>query len=126
MKLTRVIIKAKDYRKSCDFYKNVLGLRLASSWQRKDSWGAIFSAGDGNIEIIWFPSGEGLEDCNYTPGREKFEIFLEVHDVDIIYQRLKSSGGVIAPPRDEPWGYRLFTIKDPDNISIIISQLLIK
>lgn len=123
MKLTRVVIKTRDYRRSCDFYKSMLGLKMKSSWQRKDSWGAIFSAGNGDIEVIWYPSGEGLETCNYVPGKAKFDIFLETHDVDIIYRRLSDSGAeIVEQPHDAPWGYRLFTIKDPDNIPIVIAQ----
>jgi catechol 2,3-dioxygenase-like lactoylglutathione lyase family enzyme len=123
VKLTRVTIKARDYRKSCDFYKNALGLRMASSWQRKDSWGALFSAGPADIEIIWYPESSGLEDCNYIPQREKFEVFLEVHDIDIVYRRLSVLGlEMVGPPGDTPWGFRKFTIKDPDNIPIVIIQ----
>jgi len=125
MKLTRVVIKARDYRRSCDFYRDKLGLKMKSSWQRKDSWGAIFSAGGGEIEIIWYPSGEGLETCNYIPETGKFDIFLESHDIDIVFRRLNSSGAdTLEPPHDTNWGYRVFSLKDPDNIKIVIAQAL--
>ena len=125
MKLSRVVIKVKDYRRSFEFYKNILGLKLFNSWQRKDSWGAIFTAGNGMIEIIWYPSGDGLEQCNYSIEKEKFEIFLEVNDVDIQHRRLTAAGAdVVDSPHDMPWGYRIFTIKDPDNIPLIFAQPL--
>jgi predicted enzyme related to lactoylglutathione lyase len=123
MKLTRVMIKVKDYRKSFDFYSHVLGLKLSNSWQRKDSWGALFSVGAATIEIIWYPSGPGLDECNYVLEKDKMEIDLEVTDVDIWHRRLVSSGTpVVNAPHDVPWGFRQFTIKDPDNISIVLSQ----
>jgi lactoylglutathione lyase len=123
MKLSRIMIKVRDYRRSFEFYKNILGLKLSSSWQRKDSWGALFSAGNAVIEIIWYPSGPGLEDCNYIPDRAKFEIDLEVNDVNIWYQRLKSAGvEVLDTPHDVPWGFHIFTVKDPDNTPIVLSQ----
>jgi catechol 2,3-dioxygenase-like lactoylglutathione lyase family enzyme len=123
MKLTRVMIKVKDYRKSFDFYNHVLGLKLANSWQRKDSWGALFSVGAATIEIIWYPSGPGLDECNYVFEKDKLEIDLEVTDVDIWHRRLLTSGApVVNEPHDVPWGFRQFTIKDPDNISIVLSQ----
>jgi catechol 2,3-dioxygenase-like lactoylglutathione lyase family enzyme len=125
MKFSRVVIKTKDYRKSFEFYHNTLGLKLSNSWQRKDSWGAIFSAGTGIIEIIWFPSGEGLEECNYAMERAKVDIGFEVHDIDILHQRLSDSGvAVITEPSDMPWGYRIFSIKDPDDIRITFLQPL--
>ncbi len=127
MKLTRVMIKVKDYRKSFDFYNHILGLKLANSWQRKDSWGALFSVGSGIIEIIWYPSATGLDDCNYTMERDKIEIDLEVTDVDIWHRRLAATGiTVVNAPHDVPWGFRQFTVKDPDNMSIVLSQPIVK
>lgn len=117
------MIKVKDYRQSFEFYKNVLGLKMSSSWQRKDSWGALFSAGGATIEIIWYPSGKGLDECNYIPRQNKFEIDLEVHDIDIWHRRLLEAGAnIIDTPHNVPWGFRLFTVLDPDNIPIVISQ----
>lgn len=125
MKFARVVIKARDYRKSFEFYKDILGLRLSSSWQRKDSWGAIFTAGDVIVEIIWYPSGDGFDDCNYSMERAKVDINFEVHDIDILHKRLADSGvEVVREPQDVPWGFRLFTIKDPDDIRISFLQPL--
>jgi predicted enzyme related to lactoylglutathione lyase len=125
MKLSRVVIKVKDYRTSFEFYKNVLGLKLFNSWQRKDSWGAIFTAGGGMLEIIWYPSGEGLEECNYFIGKDKLEIYLEVNDIDIQHRRLTAAGAnVIGSPHDTPWGFRILTLKDPDNVPLILAQPL--
>ena len=127
MKLTRVMIKVKDYRKSFEFYKNTLGLKMSQSWQRKDSWGALFSVGGPIIEIIWFPSGPGLDDCNYLMERDKLEVDLEVNDVDILHRRLMTSGiTVVDSPHDVPWGFRQFAIKDPDGLRIVLSQPLAK
>jgi catechol 2,3-dioxygenase-like lactoylglutathione lyase family enzyme len=127
MKLTRVMIKVKDYRKSFDFYNHVLGLKMSNSWQRKDSWGALFSVGTATIEIIWYPSGPGFDDCNYTMEKDKLEIDLEVNDVDIQYRRLSTTGiPIINTPHDVPWGFRQFTIKDPDGMAIVLSQPIVK
>lgn len=123
MKFSRVVIKARDYRKSFEFYKDILGLKLSTSWQRKDSWGALFSAGDIIVEIIWYPSGDGFDDCNYSMERAKVDINFEVSDIDILYKRLADAGiEVVNEPHDGPWGFRLFTIKDPDDIRISFLQ----
>ena len=125
MKFSRVVIKARDYRKSFEFYKDVLGLKLSTSWQRKDSWGALFSAGDLMVEIIWYPSGEGFDDCNFSMERAKVDINFEASDIDILYKRLADAGvEIVNEPHDVPWGFRLFTIKDPDDIRISFLQPL--
>lgn len=125
MKISRIVIKVNDYRKSFEFYKDKLGLKLSSSWQRKDSWGAIFSAGNIAVEIIWYPDGEGFIDCCYQMERNKIEINFETHDIDILYKRLSDLGiTIIREPFNAPWGYRVFTIKDPDGIAISFLQPL--
>ncbi len=125
MKLSRIVIKVKDYRKSFEFYKDILGLKLSSSWQRKDSWGALFSAGNAIVEIIWFPDGDDSLDCGYVMERKKVRIDFEVHDIDILHKRFSDTGLDIADiPHDVPWGFRIFTIKDPDGIPITLAQPL--
>lgn len=123
MKFSRVVIKVADYRKSFQFYHDILGLKMSSSWQRKDSWGALFSAGNVAIEIIWYPSGEGLEDCEFKMERRKISIDFEVNDVDILFKRLTDAGvEIVKEPYDAPWGFRLFVISDPDGIAISFLQ----
>lgn len=125
MKFSRIVIKVNDYRKSFEFYKDILGLKLSSSWQRKDSWGAVFSAGSADLEIIWFPEGESFDDCRYYLERKKIDIFFDANDVDIMFKRLLDLGvEIVKEPYDAPWGYRLFTVKDPDGIPISFLQPL--
>lgn len=125
MKLSRVVIRVADYRKSFQFYHDIIGLKLSSSWQRKDSWGAIFSAGAGLIEIIWFPSGDGLADCNYSLERRKISIDFEVNDIEILYKRLSDSGPeMVTQLQDAPWGFRLFSLADPDGVVVSFLQPL--
>ena len=46
---------------------------------------------------------------------------IEVDDVDMLYNKLKSTGTVIEIYiKDEPWGDRHFAIKDPNGIGIDI------
>ena len=46
---------------------------------------------------------------------------IEVDDVDMLYNKLKSTGTVIEIDiKDEPWGDRHFAIKDPNGIGIDI------
>lgn len=123
MKLDRVIIKVADYRKSFAFYHDTLSLKLKSSWQRTDSWGALFYCGEALLEIIWFPVGEQNSDCNYIPERSKTELFLVINNIDTLFNRLQALGNLdLTPPESKSWGYRVFTIYDPDRIKIVFSQ----
>ncbi|MEE9553154.1 MAG: VOC family protein [candidate division Zixibacteria bacterium] len=123
MKFSRMVIRVADYRKSFEFYHDILGLKLSSSWQRRDSWGALFSAGNATVEIIWYPSGEGLQDCDFVMERKKISIDFEVNDIDILFKRLADTGvEIIKEPHDVPWGFRVFSISDPDGIAVSFSQ----
>ena len=125
MKFSRVVVKVADYRKSFEFYHDILKLKLSSSWQRKDSWGALFSAGNAELEIIWFPSGEGLDDCAFRLIRKKISIDFEVNDIDILFKRLADAKiEIIDRPHDVPRGYRVFSILDPDGVVVSFLQAI--
>jgi catechol 2,3-dioxygenase-like lactoylglutathione lyase family enzyme len=123
MKLERVVIRANDYRKSFEFYHDTLGLRLKSSWQRSDSWGALFFLGELLMEIIWFPDGPDSDACNYIPEHSKTELFLQVSNVDALHTRLSDHPDLkISGLENKPWGYRQFDLYDPDHVKIIFAQ----
>jgi catechol 2,3-dioxygenase-like lactoylglutathione lyase family enzyme len=123
MKLDRVVIKTIDYRKSFEFYHDILGFRLKSSWQRSDSWGALFFLGELLLEIIWFPEGKESESCNYIPEHSKTDLLLQVSNVDALHTRLSSHADLdVSDLEDKPWGYRAFSLYDPDHVKIVFAQ----
>ena len=123
MKLERVVIRVLDYRKSFEFYHETLGMRLKSSWQRSDSWGAIFFLGEMFLEIIWFPEGEDAAACNYIPEYSKTELFMQVSNVDALHTRLGAHADLeISGLEDKPWGFRQFDLYDPDHVKIVFAQ----
>lgn len=123
MKLDRIVIKVNDYSKSFKFYHDILGLKLQTSWQREDSWGALFFCGQAILEILWYPEGDQADECNYIPQFSKTDIFFTVSNVDTLYNSLKSYDEYeITSPQDFSWGYRVFTITDPDKVKIVFAQ----
>jgi catechol 2,3-dioxygenase-like lactoylglutathione lyase family enzyme len=123
MKLNRFVIKVADYRMSFNFYHDILSLHLQSSWQRSDSWGALFNCGDVILEIVWFPEGEGSLDCNYIPPHSKTELFFSVSNVNSIYQRLINNEGLdISPIEEMSWGFKIFSVYDPDHVKVVFAQ----
>ena len=118
MKLDRVIIKTADYRKSFEFYHEILGLRMKSSWQRPDNWGALFYCGEILLEIVWHPDEHDSDPICYP-----IELQLQVSNVDALFNRLRSQDGLsISQLTDEPWGSRIFSLYDPDRVKIIFAQ----
>lgn len=53
------------------------------------------------------------------------EVSIEVHDLDLVYARMKEHGFIITyGPVDEPWGVRRFFVLDPfgHTINILVHQ----
>ena len=123
MKLDRVIIKTANYQDSFAFYHDILGLKLKTSWQRKDSWGAIFFCGEVLLEILWIPRpDDGRTDAS-LPLSSIAELYLRVGNVDALYNRLSKYENLkLSKPEAKPWGDRLFWVSDPDGVKIAFSQ----
>ncbi len=52
---------------------------------------------------------------DHSAGVDLLSAFIEVSDIDALYQSLLSAGALIRQlPRDEPWGMRSLIVNDPD------------
>jgi predicted enzyme related to lactoylglutathione lyase len=122
MHLKCVNIVSADPQRLAGFYRTLLGANIDES-----------HGGPHRIEI-WFGDnrdGAVLLVVNYDGGyvpRESgacqgFEF--QVPDVDAEYKRILALGFLVKePPKDTPWGYRYFNIKDPDGNCVDIVQAL--
>jgi uncharacterized glyoxalase superfamily protein PhnB len=127
MKLRCINIVSANPKRLAEFYKIILGANIDES-----------HGGPHRIEI-WF--GDKYKDSfddktafivvNYDAGFtpptynacQGFEI--QVSDANAEYKRIQALGvEVKEPPKDLPWGYRFFNIKDPDGNGIDIVQAL--
>jgi uncharacterized glyoxalase superfamily protein PhnB len=101
-----------------DFYQAVLGARIVND---------LAHGGPHRIEIWFGESHEGTPcitvhlDADFqAPASRTCQGFeFRVGDVDAEYQRIRTLGVEIQePPKDLPWGYRYFHLKDPDGNGI--------
>ena len=112
---------ARDFQKSVDFYRNMLGMELVGGWDREDGKGALLSAGGTSvIEIYGAADGKTYD----GPSPVALNLALRVENttaVDKFYERLAGKGvEKIESPQNRPWGHRSFVICDPDSIPIHI------
>ncbi len=127
MKLRCMNIVSANPKRLADFYEDILGANIDES-----------HGGPHRIEI-WFGDGhEGSYDGKtafivvnfdeeFTPRTYNACQGFEVHvsDANAEYKRIEALGvEVKGPPKDLPWGYRFFNIKDPDGNGIDIVQAL--
>jgi|ERR1700722_17466931 catechol 2,3-dioxygenase-like lactoylglutathione lyase family enzyme len=62
---------------------------------------------------------------DHTAGEDLLSAFIEVSDVNALYQQLQASGArIFQAPRDEPWGMRSLIVSDPDDNLICFASNL--
>jgi catechol 2,3-dioxygenase-like lactoylglutathione lyase family enzyme len=117
----RFAFYARDFEKSVDFYRDVLGMKPVGGWDRPDGKGALLSAG-GTAVIEIYGAAQGK---TYTgPAPSALNLALRVgtaEEVDRWHANLTASGQRLAgPPENRPWGHRSFIVYDPDDIPVHI------
>lgn len=125
----KVVIRCRDYQASFDFYRDVLGLRVAEQWGEPDDTGCVFSPTEddlgGSIEIYAMTE----KDQRYDPAfsrpfeNDKVDIQLRTSDLDLWVQRLRGRWP-FSEPETTAWGHRWIKLRDPDNLLIAIYQVL--
>jgi catechol 2,3-dioxygenase-like lactoylglutathione lyase family enzyme len=106
LKAAFIALPASDFEASLVFYRDLLDLPIVAEGTDAFSRFVHFSCG-----------GFGVHLYEWTKpfSRAHTGLQLYVADVDSLYQELKSQGvefnGVV---RDEPWGGRVVTVRDPD------------
>ena len=120
MKLKSINIVSANPKKLADFYKEVLGANIDESHggpNRIEMW---FGEDKNIFIVVNYDAGFIPQNFNACQGFE-----LHVKDVNAEYNRIMALGvEVKEPPKDLPWGFRYFNIKDPDGNGIDIVQPL--
>ncbi|MGJ8638750.1 MAG: VOC family protein [Opitutaceae bacterium] len=101
-----IAFPASDFEASVIFYRDHLGLPLLKMGADNFSRFARFDCPGLQIHVY-----EWTKDFN----RAHTGLQLYVNDVDALYTELTQKGVQFnGPVRDEPWGGRVATIRDPD------------
>ena len=109
-----------DLQKSLAYYRDVLGFAVEEKWERDGKlMGVSLVAGKVSFMI-------GQDDWQKGRDRKKgegFRIYCETSgDVDALARGIEKRGGVLdAQPADQSWGYRDFSLTDPDGFKITIA-----
>jgi uncharacterized glyoxalase superfamily protein PhnB len=114
-----------DIDKSLAWYRDVLGFTAGDRWEMDGVLrGVELSAGD-----VLFMIGQD----DWQKGRDRIKgvgvrLYCETdQDIDKIAARIKSAGGTLAQePTDQSWGYREFSIDDPDGYKLTVGKALKK
>ncbi len=115
----RVLISASDYDATLAFYRDLLGLSIAESWDDPDGRGTLFHAANGKIEVF-----EGNE---HHPAHavEGVRVAVEVPDAQALHDQVVAQGVAITEAIDDrPWKHRSFTIDDPNGLALTFFHVI--
>lgn len=122
----RVIVRARDFERSCRFYGEVLALPRVQSWDREDGRGALYQAGAGVIEIRGRQRGDEQtrdEAFDYQGPQHKLTILVVVPSAQAAYEELQfRDKNVPGGLRLDTDGNVVFETNDPDGVKIVLRQ----
>lgn len=99
------------YEETVAFYRDSLGFAIYHQWDRPNDRGTIFHSPNvgGYIEIE-----SGSSTPTLTGG-----FYIEVENVDVWYERVRSIGAPLAVPlRETSYGHRNFKTVDPSGVEV--------
>ena len=125
MKLTCINMPTTDTKRFAEFYNQVLGAKIIEPVPGRYEvfFGNVEERSPENRGVIIVPTFDPNFKRTETTACQGFELIVDNADAEC--ERIKAMGVEITKtPQDVPWGYRFFSIKDPDGNGIDIVQQL--
>lgn len=110
-----------DIERSLVWYRDVMGFAVGKRWEEK---GELLGVELGAGRVVFMISQDDWNKGRHRVKGAGFRIFCETdQDVDRLAEGIKARGGSLEhEPRDEEWGARAFSVRDPDGFRITISK----
>ena len=121
--LPSLFLISRDLEESRRFYTDTLGLKEESA----GSGQVCYKVGDLQLIVHAPIPAEEMRAWGLEPVRDPrgagVVITLRPADVDAAFTEISAKGGdTLFPPRDAPWGVRMFMVRDPSGFLIEISR----
>jgi hypothetical protein len=126
----RVVVRAKNFERTCRFYGESLSLPRLQSWDGETSRGATYQAGAGIIEVLGRPASaagaapRGRDEVfEYQGPQHKMALTFVVPSAEKAYEELlQRDKNIPGGLRREDDGTLIFETHDPDGVKIVYRQ----
>jgi len=124
--LVCINVPTTDTKRFAEFYNQVLGAKILEPVPGRYEvfFGVVEERSPENRGVIIVPTHDPNFKKVETTACQGFEVLVDNADAE--YERIKGMGVEISePPKNVPWGYRFFHLKDPDGNGIDVIQVLL-
>lgn len=120
----RVVVRARNFDRTCRFYRETLALPEVENWQTDKLRGVLFDAGCGVFEIVGRPEGAAPsshdELFDYQGPSHKLTVTLVVPSAEKAYEDLQfRDKNVPGGLRRDDRGAMIFETHDPEGLKIV-------
>ncbi|HSL43476.1 MAG TPA: VOC family protein [Anaerolineales bacterium] len=119
-----IVFVAPDAQKTADYYRDVLGFRVVSHFDKEEKFAALYRD---EIEIIVVQSRYGEVTSNQERYGAGYDAYLDpekIEDVDVLYSEWKKNGAkMIRSPGLTPYGCYEFVFEDIDGRRIGVGRI---
>jgi catechol 2,3-dioxygenase-like lactoylglutathione lyase family enzyme len=124
----RVVVRAKNFDRTCDFYSKTLSFPQLQSWDREDERGAVYQAGAAVVQVLGRPAAAEAsrafdETYDYQGPHHKLTLALLVPSAEAAFNeahfRDKNIPGGLRKDAD---GGLIFETHDPDGVKVVFKQ----
>jgi len=110
------VFPVADPTASATWYKEKLSFEITFQWEEPATY--VVTKREEAVSIHFVKN-----DGSYTPPANHNSLYIFCHDVDAVYDELKSNGATIHTPIEtHDYGMRDFDIKDPDGFIVSFGQ----
>jgi catechol 2,3-dioxygenase-like lactoylglutathione lyase family enzyme len=128
-RISAVTLIIKNMERSCNFYSQIPGFRLAYGGSPIDSF-TTYQIGKDNPPLYLNLELNTASNSNYDEHNKRHfgRIIFHTEDVDELYSYLRSNAGISNivlfenEPMDAPWGERYFHIREPDGYQLSFAK----
>jgi catechol 2,3-dioxygenase-like lactoylglutathione lyase family enzyme len=118
----RLVVTVDDYDEALRFYRDVLGLPVAATYDSFEGRATLLDCGRARLELFDNAQARHIDDVEV--GRRvagRVRVAFEVEDTSAATARLEQAGAqVLAPPTRTPWGSLNSRVEAPAGLQLTL------